>query len=61
MSGLNRLINSDLTVKKLKGKALVAAVGKEFSPEAILKRNSGVNKGDPDGDGQPMPRHHEPK
>ena len=39
MSGLNRIKAGELTVKKLKGKALVKALGKEFSPESLLEAN----------------------
>ena len=38
---------ADLTLKKKKGKALVAAVGKAFAPEYILEKNRTLSKGKP--------------
>jgi len=57
MSGLNRILAGELTEKKKKGKALVSELGKDFSPENILSRNSKLSSKDPDGDGQPYTEH----
>lgn len=39
-SGITRIITGEVTIQKKKGKALTKEIGKAFSPEAILKKNS---------------------
>lgn len=49
LGGLHQMINADLTLKKLKGKALSKALGEAYAPAKVLEVNRSISKGNPTG------------